>query len=49
MPFKKKQKVTSNKKLTPRDAPIADTSAKSPYSKQNIKKKFNEFGDTDSF
>lgn len=48
MPFQKKQKVTPKKKESSKNSTIADSSNKSPYSKQNIKKKINEFGDNDS-
>ncbi|MBF6641957.1 hypothetical protein IVB69_10740 [Flavobacterium sp. J49] len=44
----KKQKPTAKKTVANKNSTIADTSNKSPYSKQNIKKKFNEFGDNDS-
>ncbi len=49
MPLQKKQKVTSKKQEMLKNSTIANTSNKSPYSKQNIKKKINEFGDSDSF
>ncbi|MFN3755125.1 hypothetical protein [Flavobacterium sp.] len=48
MTFLKKQKPAPKKPTVNKNSPIADTSNKSPYSKQNIKKKFNEFGDNDS-
>lgn len=48
MTFFKKQKATSKKTTSDKNLTITDTSNKSPYSKQNIKKKFNEFGDNDS-
>jgi hypothetical protein len=48
MPFPKKTKVMPKKSGTTKNATIAETSNKSPYSKQNIKKKINEFGDNDS-
>jgi hypothetical protein len=48
MPFQKKQKVTPKKKESSKNSTIEDTSNKSPYSKQNIKKKINEFGDSDA-
>jgi hypothetical protein len=44
----KKQKPTAKKTIAHKNLTITDTSNKSPYSKQNIKKKFNEFGDKDS-
>jgi hypothetical protein len=44
----KRQKPTAKKTTLAKKAPVADTSNKSPYSKQNIKKKFNEFGDNDA-
>lgn len=48
MTFFKKQKPTSKKTTATKNATVADTSNKSPYSKQNIKKKLNEFGDNDA-
>ncbi|WP_291133086.1 hypothetical protein [Flavobacterium sp. UBA7682] len=48
MTFLKKQKPAPKKPAVNKNSTIADTSNKSPYSKQNIKKKFNEFGDNDS-
>lgn len=48
MTFFKKQKPTSKKTIAAKSATVADTSNKSPYSKQNIKKKYNEFGDSDT-
>jgi hypothetical protein len=48
MTYLKKQKPTSKKTTPSKYATVADTSNKSPYSKQNIKKKFNEFGDNDA-
>lgn len=44
----KKQKPISKKTKAAKNATLEDTSNKSPYSKQNIKKKFNEFGDSDA-
>jgi hypothetical protein len=44
----KKQKSTVKKTPAAKKLTDADTSNKSPYSKQNIKKKFNEFGDNDA-
>lgn len=44
----KKQKPIAKKTMAHKNSTITDTSNKSPYSKQNIKKKFNEFGDSDS-
>ncbi|MFN3969636.1 hypothetical protein [Flavobacterium sp.] len=44
----KKQKTTAKKTIAHKNSTIADTSNKSPYSKQNIKKKLNEFGDNDA-
>ena len=43
----KKQKPVAKKTMANKKLTITDTSNKSPYSKQNIKKKFNEFGDND--
>ncbi|WP_284652940.1 hypothetical protein [Flavobacterium terrisoli] len=48
MTFSKKHKPTPKKTVMVKNSTIADTSNKSPYSKQNLKKKFNEFGDNDS-
>lgn len=48
MTFLKKQKPAPKKPAVNKKSTITDTSNKSPYSKQNIKKKFNEFGDNDS-
>jgi len=48
MTYLKKQKPTTKKAIASKHATEADTSNKSPYSKQNIKKKFNEFGDNDA-
>ena len=49
MTFFKKQKPMSKKTTATKNETVADTSNKSPYSKQNIKKKINEFGDNDAF
>lgn len=49
MSFQKKQKITSKKQVMLKNSTIADTSIKSPYSKQNLKKKINEFGEIDAF
>ena len=48
MTFFKKHKPTSKKTTAAKNATVSDTSNKSPYSKQNIKKKINEFGDSDA-
>ena len=48
MSYLNKQKTTSKKTKPSKYAKVADTSNKSPYSKQNIRKKFNEFGDKDA-
>jgi hypothetical protein len=44
----KKHKPTAKKTVANKNSTVTDTGNKSPYSKQNIKKKLNEFGDTDS-
>lgn len=44
----KRKKPISKKKVTTKNSSITDTSNKSHYSKQNIKKNFNEFGDNDT-
>jgi hypothetical protein len=44
----KKQKPASKKTILNKYATVTNTSNKSPYSKQNIKKKLNEFGDNDA-
>jgi hypothetical protein len=44
----KKQKPVSKKTKAAKNTTLDDTSNKSPYSKQNIKKKINEFGDNDA-
>lgn len=49
MTFSKKQNPKAKKTTTVKNSVPVDTSNKSPYSKQNIKKKINEFGDNDSF
>jgi hypothetical protein len=48
MTFLKKQKTVTKKTSINKNSTVADTSNKSPYSKQNIKKKINEFGDNDA-
>lgn len=48
MTLAKKNKPAPKKSVTTKNMTITDTSNKSPYSKQNLKKKFNELGDNDS-
>jgi hypothetical protein len=44
----KRQKPTAKKTVANKNLTVPDNSNKSPYSKQNIKRKINEFGDNDS-
>ncbi|MCF6129616.1 hypothetical protein L1S35_08025 [Flavobacterium sp. AS60] len=48
MTYFKKHKATNKKAAATKNTMAAETSNKSPYSKQNIKKKLNEFGDNDA-
>lgn len=45
----KKHKPAPKKTTHPKKMTVTDTGNKSPYSKQNLKKTFDEFGENDAF